>query len=165
MFPAASFLLGAAAPVLALMTRTQPTPPALSSHHRAKLRHAVRRRRVEQLDFFRAPRTPRPCDAQRLTQIAMGVWRASGPVEGTAGEGFFRSRRLAVPGPEVVRFHPNLTFGKERAAGLIWLLRDQRTDEPCGCVRVFVDEFGWPIGRRVLGRRDGATLNRAPRPP
>ena len=144
------------------MPRTQPTPPALSSHHRAKLH---RDRRGAQLDLFRAPRPPRkPFDLERLTQIALHIWAAGRPVRGTVGEVFFRSRRLAVPGPDVVRFHPALKHGDERAAGLIWLARDLRTDAVCGAMRVFVDEGGWPIAKKPLGRIAGATLNHA-RPP
>jgi hypothetical protein len=64
-----------------------------------------------------------------------------------------------------VRFHPSLTNGDGRSPGLIFLLRDQRSGEVCGAMRVYLDEFGWVTGKRILGRAFGATLNRAPRPP
>jgi hypothetical protein len=109
--------------------------------------------------------TPRPFDAQRLTQMALGIFNASRPVQGTLGERFFAMRRLAVPSPDVVRFHASLKFNDVRAPGLVWKLVDQRTGEPCGCVRLFLDADGWVIGKRILGRAWGASISRAPRPP
>jgi hypothetical protein len=112
-----------------------------------------------------APPPPQPFDPQRLTQIAMYIWAALRPVAGTLGEKFFTTRGLAVPGPDVVRFHPSLKFGDTRAAGLVWKLVDQRTGEPCGVLRIFLDSSGKVIARRVLGRGIGASISRAPRPP
>jgi hypothetical protein len=116
---------------------------------------------VVQPDLFGgAPRVfNRPFDLRRLTGIALGVWRAGRPVAGTEGEKFFKMRRLPVPtDATVVRFHANLSFEGGRAPGLIFLLRDDCTTDPVGVVRLFIDEFGWVIGRRVLGRRDGASI-------
>jgi hypothetical protein len=118
-----------------------------------------------QLDLFRQPHmAKRAFDAQRLAGMALGIWRASGPVVGP-GAKFFEMRRLAVPGPDVVRFHASLKFNDVRAPGLILLARDRRTYEVCGAMRVYLGEFGWVIAKRPLGRIAGATLNRAPRPP
>jgi hypothetical protein len=131
-------------------------------HKVARARPAARRQ--YQLDLFGAV-LPRPFDPQKLVRMALAVWRASRPVAGTLGERFFTSRRLAVPDAAVVRFHPSLKFGDGRAPGLVWLLRDQRTAEPCGIVRVFLDSDGAPIGKRTLGRALGACINRARGPP
>jgi hypothetical protein len=123
--------------------------------------------RHRQLDLFELPRAPHKplMTAERLTGIALGIFHASGPVEGTLGARFFEMRRLEVPDQSVVRFHPSLKFGDTRAPGLIFLLRDVRTGEPTGVVRLFLDTNGWVVGKRALGRVWGATLNRAPRPP
>lgn len=125
------------------------------------------RRAVTQLDLFggalRARR--RPFTPERLAAMAIGIFNASRPVQGTIGAKFFEMRHLAVPGPDVVRYHPALTFNEGRCPGLIWLLRDVRTNKPCGAMRIFLDECGWVVGKKALGRCWGATLNRAPRPP
>jgi hypothetical protein len=121
------------------------------------------RRAVTQLDLFGAPRR-RPLTPEKLTSIALGVWGASGPVVGP-GAAFFRSRRLPIPDAQTVRYHPSLKCGDERAPGLVWLLREVRTDQPCGVLRVYLDADGWAVSKKVLGRCWGATLNRAPRPP
>ena len=39
---------------------------------------------------------------------------------------------------EVARFHPSLKFGDDRAAGLVWLLRDVSTDEPVAIQRMYL---------------------------
>jgi hypothetical protein len=109
--------------------------------------------------------TSRPIDPKRLVEAALGVWRASGPVAHTLGERFFSARRFPVPDAATVRFHASLKFGDVRAPGLVWLLRDQRTGEACGIVRQYLDGNGAPIGKRVLGRAVGASINTAPRPP
>jgi len=119
-----------------------------------------------QLDLFGARRmTKRPLDQTKLAQIAAGIFRASRPVAGTLGARFFEMRGLAVPGPDVARYHPSLKCGDARSAGLIFLLRDVRTREPCGVMRLYLDEHAWVTGMRPLGRVVGATLNRYPRPP
>ena len=119
-----------------------------------------------QLDLFGPLRVRRkPLTPQRLAAMSIGIFNASRPVQGTLGQRFFSMRRLAVPSPDVVRFHPSLTNGDGRSPGLIFLLRDERTSEVCGCVRVYLDGDGWVIAKRILGRAFGATLNRAPRPP
>jgi hypothetical protein len=150
--------------VILLMPSLPNFKPTETPHHGARPRRAVRRRRIEQLDFFKSPRPPpRPFDLARLTEIALHIWAASGPVRGTSGEAFFRSRRLAVPGPDVVRFHPALKHGDDRAQGLVFLLRDERTSEPCGCIRIFLDDSGWAVAKKPLGRTSGASV--MPRPP
>jgi hypothetical protein len=75
---------------------------------------------VTQLDLFGPQRARRklPWTPERLTSIAVGVWRASKPVAGTLGERLFRDLRLDVPGPDVVRFHHALKRGDERCPGL-----------------------------------------------
>jgi hypothetical protein len=143
------------------MPLAQPQPPALSAHHKAKLR---RDRRGAQLDLFRQPRTPKPFTPARLTEIGLRIWSASVPVYGTLGERVFRDLRMETPGPHIVRFCATLKCGDERAPGLVWLLRDQGTGAPCGVLRVFLDpETGWAVSKKALGKVWGATV--MPRPP
>jgi hypothetical protein len=146
------------------MPRTRPKP-CDPPRHPARPRRAARRT-IFQYDLFGAHRViNRPFDARRLAQIAEGIWRASIPVHGTLGERLFRALRVKVPDADTARFNALLKHGDERSPAVIFLLRDERTNEPTGVVRIFLDEFGWAVERRILGRRDGATLNPAPRPP
>ena len=132
------------------------------SERRNPPRRAARRPTI-QFDLFGPPRVHyRPLD---LRQVALGVWKSGRAVRGTVGEKFFTSRRLPVPlDASVVRWHPNLTFDGSTGPGLIFLLRDNVTGEPTGIVRLHLDEFGWPIGRKILGRRAGASISHAPQP-
>ena len=113
---------------------------------------------ARQLDLFGQPRAPRvtkrPLTPDKLIAIAVGMFRASRPVQGTIGAKFFDMRRLEAPTADAVRFHASLKFNDMRAPGLIWKLVDQRTGEPCGVMRVFLARDGTTvIGKRVLGRR------------
>jgi hypothetical protein len=130
---------------------------ALSQPRRSAARSST------QLDLFTrgAPRR-QPFTPERLTSIALGVWRASKPVAGTLGQRLFYDLRTETPGPEIVRFCPNLKRGETRSPGLVWLLR-LPNGSPCGVVRIYLDEEGRAVERRVLGRAVGATV--MPRPP
>ena len=144
-----------------MMLAPAQTKPPTENRKSTRTRAAARQ---HQLDLFRA--RPRGFDRKRLVQIATRIWAASRPVAGTLGEQFFITRRLAVPDSDVVRFHTSLKFGDRRAPGLLGLLRDQRTGEPCGVVRVFLDGDGSTVlGKRILGRGIGSVITRAPRPP
>lgn len=120
---------------------------------------------ARQLELFPVRVRRKPFSPERLAAMAIGIFNASRPVQGTIGARFFEMRRLPVPDAATVRFHPALTFNEGRCPGLIWLARDLRTGVPVGCVRIFLDTGGFVIGKKVLGRIAGATLNRAPRPP
>jgi hypothetical protein len=138
------------------LSRPKPTQDQRSVPRRAA------RRKVEQLDFFRAPKPPRPpLDFEQLTEIGVRIWSASKPVAGTLGERVFRDLRIETPGPHVVRFCANLKRGDTRSPGLVWLLRWR--DRPCGVVRLYLDEDGRVVERRTLGRVVGASV--VPRPP
>jgi hypothetical protein len=117
---------------------------------------------ARQLDLFGPPRARRkPFTPEKLTSIALGVWRASRPVSGTLGERLFLDLRMETPGPDVVRYCGNLKRGDTRSPGLVWLLR--LNGSPCGIVRIYLDSDGRAVERRVLGRAVGATV--MPRPP
>ena len=152
-----------------MLARVNSTSPL--QNHKARARPASRpaaRRQHQQLDLFgAAPRTtPRPFDPKKLTQLALGVWHASVPVRGTIAEHCFTSRRLALPDPAVARFHPSLKFNDVRAPGIVFLLRDTKTREPTGVMRVYLAADGSKvIGKRVLGPAVGTSINREPRPP
>jgi hypothetical protein len=103
------------------------------------------------------PTKPAPdFDPQQAVRWAMGLWRAS------------YDARLAIPTTQwctrygitlpdeidanTLRFNPRLSMPNgERAPGLVWLLRDLRSDEPTGVLRTFLGESGEVLGQRVLG--------------
>jgi hypothetical protein len=58
----------------------------------------------------------------------------------------------------VIRFHPALKLNGERVAAMVALLRDIRTNEPCGIHRTFFDHGGRKLGRKMLGRAKGAAI-------
>jgi hypothetical protein len=125
---------------------------------------SARRARTVQLDLFNAtPRTAaRPFDQKRLAQIASYIWQASVSVRGTIAEHCFTARCLALPDPAVAKFHPSLKFNDARAPAILWLLRDTKTGEPTGVLRVYLTADGSTvISRRVLGRAIGATISTA----
>jgi hypothetical protein len=142
--------------------------PADDKRVASRARRAVLPR---QLDLFGGPPRARrkPLTAEKLAALAAGVWRASRPItEGTPAARFLRLHHLPIPDASEARWHPSLRRkDDERGPGIVLLARDIETGEVCGCMRIFIDELGWVVGKpRPLGRVFyGATLNRDPRPP
>jgi hypothetical protein len=70
------------------------------------------------------------------------------------------SRKLTLPDhivDEVVRFHPSLTFERNKVGAMVALFRDITTNNPCGIHRTFLDGDARKLGRKMLGRiRNGA---------
>lgn len=57
-----------------------------------------------------------------------------------------------------IRFHPSLSFDERWIPGMVALLRDVRTNEPCGVHRTFLDTNGCKLTRRMLGRAQNAAV-------
>jgi hypothetical protein len=117
---------------------------------------------ARQLELFPLRARRKPFTPERLTSVALGVWGASKPIAGTLGARLFYDLRTDVPG-HVARFCANLKRGEARAPGVVFLLRDLRSGQPCGLVRLYLDSDGRVFDRRILGRAVGATV--MPRPP
>jgi hypothetical protein len=104
------------------------------------------------------PRASRaqPFDLQKLTMVALGIWRVSDDPRDAAIAGrWFTSHGLELTADiacSVVRYHGSLKFGDSRAPGLVFLMRDIFTDAPCSVLRVFMNERGETVGRKILGR-------------
>jgi hypothetical protein len=96
---------------------------------------------------------PEPFDVGKLIRVAMGIWRVSVPAKHAVlyAKWLDASGLTHVEGIEV-RFHPNLSYRDGRAPGLLFLVRDVASNEPCGIQRVFLGDDGHEVGRRALGR-------------
>jgi hypothetical protein len=141
--------------------------------HRFKLGEALAwSRRWLGMDDDETTRPPRP--VPRRTPESRGddhwrrIWRESGPIVGTIVETYFASRRLPITPAidEVIRFDPGCPFKGERLPAMVALLRDVRSDEPCGIHRTALLADGSDRdrerGRAMLGRFAGAVIKLCP---
>ena len=99
--------------------------------------------------------------AQRVAR-AMDLWTASRPPQGTLAETYLAGRGLALPaGADALRFHPACPFRladgtSARLPAIVALMRDIRTDQPCGIHRTALkpdgsgkaDVQGWATPKR-----------------
>jgi putative DNA primase/helicase len=97
------------------------------------------------------------------------IWRATEPIAGTIGEIYLaKTRKLPVPSrvDEAIRFHPACPFKGEKVPAMVALLRDIRTDEPCGIHRTALLSDGSDRdrtrGKAMLGRAAGAAIKICP---
>jgi hypothetical protein len=122
---------------------------------------------ARQLELFPLRARRKPLSRERLVALATGLYRASRPITaGTPAARFLKMHH--VPLDCEARWHPSLRRkDDERGPGIVLLARDIETGEACGCMRIFLDELGWVVGKpRPLGRVYwGATLNKPSRPP
>lgn len=96
-------------------------------------------------------------DKERMRLFALRVWSASVNPKGSIVERYLREHRGLglsddVAG-SVVRFHGSLYFDAQtRLPGMVCLLRNIFTDEPCGIHRTFLDrDTGAKVDRKMLG--------------
>lgn len=106
---------------------------------------------------------PPPEDRDIAARIAaaLRLWGEAGDPRGTVVESYLASRGLALPADvagDVIRHHPAVRIEDARCAAMIALLRDVRTDEPCGIHRTYLDTAGRKLGRRMLGRATRAAI-------
>jgi hypothetical protein len=94
--------------------------------------------------------------------IALAIWAEAGDPRGTPAERYLIAERDLHLSDEiagsVIRFHPALWYERAHVPGLVALFRDIETDEPCGIHRVFLNDAGRKIERRMLGRARGAAI-------
>jgi putative DNA primase/helicase len=109
---------------------------------------------------------PDPAQEERK-QWALKIWSQSSDPTGTIVERYLCEHRglelSADIAGGVVRYHRGLKYaesGYDRyLPGMVCLLRDIVTDEPCGIHRTFLDlETGQKIDRRMLGIAKGAAI-------
>ncbi|MFG1293752.1 DUF7146 domain-containing protein [Xanthobacter versatilis] len=104
-------------------------------------------------------------DTAKRTTWALGIWAKSVDPRGRVVETYLESRALPLGedlARTVLRFHGSLRYGEARHAGMVALMRDILTDEPCGIHRTFLAPDGRKIDRRMLGRAKGAAIKLDP---
>lgn len=100
-------------------------------------------------------------ETAKRTSWALGIWAKSVDPRGRIVETYLASRALPLGedlARTVLRFHGSLRYGEARHAGMVALMRDILTDEPCGIHRTFLTPDGRKIDRRMLGRAKGAAI-------
>lgn len=101
-------------------------------------------------------------DIRRRKEFAEGIWRQSSNPIGTIVEKYLRDERGLLLPPTiagaVVRYHAGLRYGDQSFAGMVCLMRNIVTDEPCGIHRTFLDKDGKKVDRRMLGIAKGAAI-------
>lgn len=103
-------------------------------------------------------------DRDRSKTIALKIWSQSVSPVGTVVERYLAEHRgLDLPSTiagNVIRFHGSLYVDKDtRMPGMVCLLRNIKTDEPCGIHRTFLDRAtGAKINRKMLGIAKGAAI-------
>jgi putative DNA primase/helicase len=103
-------------------------------------------------------------DKERSKRFALRIWSESTDANGSIVERYLREfRGLALNNDiavSVIRFHNDLYFDpKTRLPGMVCLLRDIVTDEPCGIHRTFLDrETGQKVDRKMLGIAKNAAV-------
>jgi putative DNA primase/helicase len=103
-------------------------------------------------------------DKEKKKAFALRIWSQSVNPIGTIVEYYLREHRgLALTDDiagGVIRFHGSLRFDDfTRKPGMVCLLRNIETDEPCGIHRTFLDrESAEKIGRKMLGVAKNAAI-------
>ena len=96
-------------------------------------------------------------------RTAIRIWDEAGPINGTLGETYLKTRRITLL-PEgvddVLRWHPRCRFDRDGPAGcIIALFRDALTDQPTGIHRTkIVSASGGLAKRAALGRMAGSAI-------
>jgi putative DNA primase/helicase len=116
----------------------------------------------------RAPLAATACgpdhDRERARLFALKLWNeCSGPT-GTIVQRYLQEhRRLELPAEAAgcaIRFHAHLYFDRHtRLPGMVCLLRNIKTNEPCGIHRTFLDpKTAAKVDRRMLGIAKGSAI-------
>ena len=107
-------------------------------------------------------------DVRKRSAFASHLWNEARDPRGTLVELYLASRGLTLQNDiagKVIRFHPALKINGTQVGGMIALMRDVLTNEPCGVHRTLLDITGGPLLdsngrkiRRMLGRAGGAAI-------
>jgi hypothetical protein len=103
-------------------------------------------------------------DKEKKKAVALRIWNASVDPAGTLVERYLREHRGLPLGADlagkVIRFNRSLYLDSvSRAPGMICLLRDIETDEPCGIHRTFLNpQTAEKLDRKMLGIAKDAAI-------
>nr|HAQ92733.1 virulence-associated protein E [Afipia sp.] len=101
-------------------------------------------------------------DEANRKAFAQKIWQQSTDPTGTIVERYLlESRGLQLSSQivnSVVRYHARLRLGDQTFPGMVRLMRNVKTDDPCGIQRTFLDTDGKKIERRTLGIAKNAAI-------
>ncbi|UPJ29274.1 toprim domain-containing protein [Bradyrhizobium sp. CW1] len=103
-------------------------------------------------------------DHERKKKLALKIWSEARDPRGTIVERYLREHRgLILPdgvAGSAIRYHAGLYFDADtRHCGMVCLLRDILSNEPCGIHRTFLNQqTGEKIDRKMLGIAKGAAI-------
>jgi putative DNA primase/helicase len=90
---------------------------------------------------------------------ALRIWNDAVPITGTLAATYLGGRGLHdLPDETILRFHPACPFGDTRAACLVALYRNIKSDEPQAIARTAINPAGNKIGRMSLGPCKNAAI-------
>jgi putative DNA primase/helicase len=138
-------------------------PMACRDHVRDKLGLGRWERGKERRTPIKVADTGPDPDQDKRKAFALKIWSESRSPVGSIVAHYLREYRglvLEDGAANVIRFHGSLYFDQgTRLPGMVCLLRDIVTDEPCGIHRTFLDrKTGEKIDRRMLGIARGAAI-------
>jgi phage/plasmid primase-like uncharacterized protein len=96
-------------------------------------------------------------EAGRISK-ALSLWSEGRDPRGTMVGRYLVKRGIGIPPGDVLRFHPKLYHPAGASPGMVALLRDIATDEPCGVHRTYLTSDGKHFDKRMLGRSRGAAI-------
>lgn len=94
-------------------------------------------------------------------QVAERIWGDAGEPRGTVVEAYLASRKLPITveiAGAVIRFHGGLLHEGRRMPGMVALMRDVRSNEPCAIHRTFLTAEGTKLAKKMLGRAKDAAI-------
>lgn len=102
-------------------------------------------------------------DKEKKKAWALKIWNESVNPVGKIVERYLREHRGLELGDDlagrVIRYHAGLKYDDAYIPGMVCLLRDILTDEPCGIHRTFLDrKTAEKIDRKMLGVAKGAAI-------
>lgn len=110
------------------------------------------------LEVANLPASPPP-DLDGRIRCALRIWREGTDIQGSIAECYLLRRALPLGLPvQDLRFHPRLRREGKMVPGLVALMRDIETNQPCGVHRTFLTPDGAKLDRRMLGRGKGAAI-------
>lgn len=108
------------------------------------------------------PRRPQRATDDQVERIKAGraIFNGASSIRGTPAWAYLVGRGVHLDEnmDRVLRFSSILKLDGKPASGMVALMRDVITNEPCGIHRTFLDRDGRKLDRKMLGRAKGAAI-------